>query len=319
MVCFDLPHGRNVALCTGDISYNVPGLFIHTELVIKLIQMIEKKFDYRLPIRYIYGAPLVRWNGGRLLLNKHIRPFQPDDVEKEIRSAKQYGMIPLITFSNLLLDIDDIHDRDCNCLLDIIRYYEGEVIIASDCLYEYISGKYPEIPIHASVIMTAQQETRDKNYYDLLSQKYAHYVVHPDDNFDRKLLNSIKKENAEILVNERCVFACPLRKRHYESISEEQFREVEGEKVHFSFLDSCSFIPEYKQYYTSRRNVSLSVAEVRDLARDGFTCFKIQGREGDLPIYFFDLMRYMLEESIAFPTSYITFMQYLKHYRGSLL
>ena len=64
----ELPKGKSAALCSEEVEYNVSGLFLCVDLLFKLFTMVEDKFEYRLPIKYIYGAPKVRWNGGRFIL-----------------------------------------------------------------------------------------------------------------------------------------------------------------------------------------------------------------------------------------------------------
>ncbi len=313
----NFPKGNRVALCENEVEYNVSGLFLCADLVYKMIEMVNEKYDYRLPIKYMYGSPKVRWNGGRVLLKANDNSLDREIIEKEFEKAVEHKIIPLLTFSNTLLKEEDLHDDQCNCLLEIANEYEAQIIVSSEILERYIREKYPEMKIHASVIKTAFQEKRDCDYYDGLSRDYFSYVVHPDDNFDIGLLEKIEKRNAEIILNERCYYDCKIRKSHYESISREQLMLANNNYKHERFVDNCSAIPEIKQLAGNKRNVSLTVKEMCKMSEMGFKTFKIQGRTDSLYVYFFDLMRYTLENDMIFPNAYTTFLgcidEYLKN------
>ena len=71
------------------------------------------------------------------------------------------------------------------------------------------------------------------------------------------------------------------------------------------------FIPEYKQANSPFRNTSLTLSEVEVIYNLGYRQFKLQGRTDGLYVYFFDLMRYMLEPNIVFPHLYPIFSFYI--------
>lgn len=306
----DFPKGLNASATGNCVEYNVAGLYLCTDLIFQMIEMVQDKFDYTLPIKYIYGSPQVRWNGGRTLLKKDIN-FSEQVVENEVKKVVSKGIVPLFTFSNSEISEMDLEDKQCNLVLNIINEYDAEVIVTSELLEKYIREKYPDIKIHASVIKTAFESIRNVEYYNSLAQKYENYVIHPDDNFNYKLLALIKKKNAEIILNERCNYRCRLRSKHYESISREQVMVAKNKYQNERFIDKCSAIPEHKQISTKVRNVSLTVSEMKAISQLGFRLFKIQGRTDNLYVYFFDLMRYMLEGEIVFPTAYTIFSEYI--------
>lgn len=309
-----LPKGKSVALCSEDVEYNISGLFLCIDLLFKLFTMVEDKFEYRLPIKYIYGAPKARWNGGRFISKLSYDDFDIKDIENELKQVLAHEIIPLFTFSNTLLKAEDLKDKRCNQILELINEYEAQVIVASELLRCYIQEKYPSIEIHASVITTAFEKKRSTDYYEMLSQKYSNFVIHPDDNFNYDLLQNVRKENAEIIINERCNYLCKIRSDHYQSISREQVMQANGDYKYERFLDTCSAMPEIKQLSSKRRNISLTIDEVKKIAAMGFRMFKIQGRTDNLYVYFFDLLRYTLENSLAFPTAYTIFSHCIEEY-----
>lgn len=309
-----LPSGNGAALLEKAV-FNVPGIFLFSQLIYQMIDIVYDKTGFRVPIKYIYGAPQLRWNNGRLILNNYNNDYSIQKIEKEIFDAKEKQIVPLLTFSNLFINSNDLKDEKCNQVLKILNDVKGGVIVASDVLKKYIMEKYPQISLHASVILTTLENDRNIDYYDSLSKKYQYYVVHPDDNFNSELLAGIPKKNAEIIVNERCFFNCKIRKNHYEAISKEQIAQADNNYSNSKFLDSCKAIPEKKQSFTNKRNVSLTKREMIDIYNMGYRLFKLQGRTDDLYVFFFDLLRYTLDNEIVFPTIYPIFSYYIEKFK----
>ena len=157
------------------------------------------------------------------------------------------------------------------------------------------------------VVCTALNENRTSAYYEMLSRNYDKFVVHPDDLYRSSLLKQIPKRNSEILINERCGLNCKMRRQHYESISREQRSCINGNFKYEHFLDKCSMIPESKQLYLKDNNISCTVDELGNILRYGFRYVKLQGRVDNLYTTFFDIIRYTLDNTIAFPHLYPIF------------
>lgn len=307
----NLPQGISAAAFPNAI-YNIPGLFQFSPLIYRYLDLAEKRFGFRIPIKYLYGAPPIKWNGGRLLLRQEV-PALPV-IENEIRDTASKGIIPLVTFSNALLSESDLGDPLCNGILRSLEEVSGGAIVSSDMLLRYIQERHPDIRIHASVIMCAAEQNRTAAYYQELSSQYDHYVVHPDDLFNIGLMREIPCRNAELLINERCFRGCSIRREHYMSISREQINRADGTAIDEKFLDHCAALPERKQLNSKRRNISLSLIETRQLLDLGFGTIKLQGRTDTLPVFFFDLMRYTLESETAFPVMFPAFFYEIQDY-----
>lgn len=306
-----LPQGALV-LAFPDAFYNVPGLFQFAKLVYLYLDYAKSKFGIHIPIKYLYGAPSVKWNSGRLVLNQSATSL--GKIEEEICEATSKGIIPLVTFSNPLLSETDLEDPLCNDILELLDREHGGVIISSKTLFDHVHKHYPKLRIHASVIMCAFERNRDAAYYQNLASQCEHYVVHPDDLFNIELLKNIPKENGELLANERCFRNCPIRTGHYKSISREQLSRSQGIILDERFLDHCKAIPEHKQLNSNCRNLSFSISEIRQLLDLGFKNIKIQGRTDSLFVVFFELMRYTLESEIAFPSMFTAFSYTIQDY-----
>lgn len=303
---------EKTALLFPLVSYNIPGLFQYSDIIYHLIEIVNDKFSVKLPIKYLYGSPNLKWNSGRLIKNQ--RDYSIDYIHKELIKALDYGIKPLITCSNQLITKEDLLDIKGNEVLKLINEINGSIIVVSPILKQYIQDKYKNIEIHASVIITSFYENRDIAFYEKLSKEYEFYVIHPDDNFDLQFLSTLPKNNAEIIINERCVFGCSQRKQHYESIAKEQMMSKSGYYADLKFLSKCNFIPEYKQEKTKFRNISLSIDELKKINELGFNSFKLQGRTDNPYVFLFDLLRYTLESQVAFPTVFPIMSFYLSKY-----
>ena len=299
-----LPQGPQAALMPGA-AYSVPGLFLYSSLVYQCLDQVEAKFGYRIPVRYLYGSPQARWNCGRPVIVDH--GYTMEDIQTELQGALDRGITPLLTFSMPRMTQRDLEDPLGNAVLDLVNRLGGGVIVSSPLLRDHIRANYPNIELHASVIMTSFEENRDEAYYESLARDYSRYVVHPDDNYDLDLLARLPKDRAEIMLNERCVRHCAQRGEHYLTNTQDQAVALEGTGQYTGFLRRCPFVPDYKQQTTPARNISLTGEEARALADLGFGLFKLQGRL-DIPYaFFFDFLRYTLENEVAFPAMYPPF------------
>lgn len=308
-----LPQGEAAALMPGA-SYSLPGLFLYSKLIYQCLDQVQDKFGYAIPVRYLYGSPKVLWNCGRLIITDN--HYTREEIYQELAGAKARGITPLLTFSAPVLSQEDLADPAGNAILSMADEVGGGVIVSTPLLRDYIRAKYPNIEVHASVIMTAFPEQRDESYYASLAREYDRFVVHPDDNFRLDLLEKIPKDRAEIILNERCVYQCHQRKEHYLSIVEDQAALIHGEGELTHFLDRCPNVPDFKQHASKARNISLTAEEAVRLRGLGFSLFKLQGRL-DIPyVFFFDFLRYALENQLSFPAEYPVFSfsirQYLK-------
>ena len=311
---FLLPQGEAAALMPRA-TYCIPGLFLYSGLVYQCLDQVEAKCGWRIPVKYLYGSPQVLWNGGRVLFKDH-GPTR-EAVERELRGAADRGITPLLTFSATSMTEEWLGDRRCNEIMEILNEVRGGVIVTDPMLRGYIEKHYPDVSIHLSVILTSftPKEERTAEYYRDLSRKGDGYVIHPDDNFDLDLLAQVPKENAVLLINERCGFGCPQRAEHFRSTTDDMVKIMAGDFEHLSrFLDRCPYTPDRKQAEMKERNETLSLAETVNLYDMGFRTFKLQGRM-DIPyVFFFDFLRFALEPEAAFPGVYPIFCYNIMEY-----
>ena len=58
----------------------------------------------------------------------------------------------------------------------------------------------------------------------------------------------------------------------------------------------------------------MSISETRKFLNLGFRTIKLQGRTDDPIVFFFDLMRYTLEQEVAFPAMFPAFFYEIQEY-----
>ncbi|MBR0096826.1 MAG: hypothetical protein IJP88_06565, partial [Synergistaceae bacterium] len=82
------------------MRYNLPGLFLFSELIYKYLEIVKSKFDLNINIKYLYGSPICKWNGGRIVFKHNLEFNKIENAEREIFEAASHNITPVITFSN---------------------------------------------------------------------------------------------------------------------------------------------------------------------------------------------------------------------------
>lgn len=301
----------NNALIFNDVFFDVAGLFSNSRLIILAIDVVRDKFGVDLPITSIYGCMPVVWNGGRLLFSGK---FAESEIRAEFELLKRYGIIPAVTFTNCFVDNTCLLDVTCNRILVLLDEFDGIVVLSNRLLEEYVKQNHPKLSVYISAVRASIEDSAGNlEYYRKLASDGLRYVVSPDDNFNKPLLESLDKARSVIILNERCIYGCQNRKAHYESISREQISFCKNMYVYEDFLSKCGAVPEYKQRYSKIRNISLTLDEYRYLYNMGFRNFKLQGRTDSLYVFFFDMFRYMLEPMLAFSQIYPIMCSYIEN------
>ncbi|MGL5723611.1 hypothetical protein [Cetobacterium sp.] len=296
-----------------DSKFTIAGLFQFSDLILQIKKIVKNKLEVDLPIISLYGSPEVLWNGGRITFsNKKIDFFA---IKNEIKNLKKQKIKAIFTFTNHLLKIEDLTDEDSNKLLQIAEETSSSIIVASDILYNYIKKNYPNIELHSSAIKACCEKTNNiEEYYLKNLKRFKKIVLAPDDVFNEELLEVLPKKQIEILLNEKCKYRCEIRASHYDSISREQRARISNEYEDENFLDRCNYLPLKKQKNIKERNITLTIKEFENLYLKGFREFKIQGRTDNLYLYFFDLLRFTLDDEIAFPTIYSLVCEIIENY-----
>ena len=230
----------------------------------------------------------LRWNGGRIC-----EPKDTVDVATLLLMIKVYNKMGIkynFSFTNLLLEEEDLDDGYCNLLLEEISgpdYANNGVIVASEMLKKYIKNTYPSLKITHSV---CNGTSTLKDYNNATNDPDNDIVVlHPDFNHDLKFLSQLEnKEKYEIIINDYCAFGCPYRREHYNLLSKYALLQSRDPIIHrIEELDITRHSSPYSECIAVRngfnkdgRNV-LTFEDIDNLLDIGFRYFKLTGREYD--------------------------------------
>lgn len=282
-----------------DARFNVSGMFAFDDLVLDFIDLVRRTLDCRVPIVSLHGAPAVPWNAGRLVRD----PFDLRQFPARLEALAAMGLGCHLTFTNHLLAASDLQDPAGNFLLDCIarRPALNAVIVNSELLSQYIASRHPNLAQVASITKVVAEKGRGNvAYYKELGQRFWRYVVHPDDVHDRRVLDQLDREKAEIIINECCNRQCALRTRHYDLVAQAQ--KSRGRAASPPICLQPPDPPELASDTT--RTCELAHSEMKAIYDMGFRNFKLQGRAANFFIVAYDLAYYMLEPNFAAPNTY---------------
>jgi len=270
-----------------EVRFHLPGLRQNYPLNMLMVSLFESRPEYfreGARIASFFGEfPTSLWNGGR---PSNYDQCDGDFVRNVIKSVNAKGIPIRYTYTNMLLNQEDLKDPYCNFCMRAADNGMNEVIVFSPVLEKYIRENYPGYKIISSTC----KEIRDIGRVNEELKKDYHLVV-LDYNFNNRfeILETIgDKSRCEILVNAVCTPDCPRRGKHYENIAKNQRillknrrmprdRQIPLEPWHCEYGERNTIydIQDYRTY------VSPEAIWERYVPM-GFTNFKIEGRTANL-------------------------------------
>ncbi len=285
-----------------EAQWDVSGAFAKDAVLLRFHDFCREKLGY-VPFAVVHGAPLFRWNCGRVLSMLMRRSEEIDAAA----AAYIKRSIPVdLTFTNPGLKPADMSNVLGNRLLGTFAAHCNQkvrhaVIIGSDVLYEHVKKNYPQLSTVSSILRITCDGGRGKlGAYLRLAEKYDKVMIHPDDVFNLDLLEKLEdKDRYELILNEYCMRNCPMRAYHYTTMSEQAY-DIDGYDTSKFYKalerNGCRNLPA--MLTDPRVGVAaLTTPEIHRLYDMGFRKFKLQGRAhpNALPLIN-DLLRFMLPE-----------------------
>ena len=260
----------------GTVYYHLPGLFEFYELYRLFLPLFREHREYFYDwceIGSVYGAPAdCIWGGGRVECGEH----EPQEV---LALMREYGISARLTFSNSLLEGENLLDRKCNTLCALFEK-GGEVpngvIVHSDLLLDYLKRNYPGFYFVSS---TTKVLTEFEQLLGEVEREEFLYVV-PDFRlnkaFDKwNLLSDVQKDKVEFLCNECCWFDCKDRKHCYEAVSS----KVLGVNAPEHYCTAPDAGDGYRFSKAMTNPGFIGVEDIQNIYLPmGFSNFKIEGR-----------------------------------------
>lgn len=285
-----------------EVKFHLPGLrknYLINMMFVSLKQRNPEYFREGVAFGSFFGEfPTSLWNGGRVSRGDQC---SADYIKFVIKSLNDLGIPVRFTYTNCLIEEEDLRDPYCNFCLTMANNGMNGVIVVSPLLEDYVRKNYPKMTITASTcreIKTPEDVNRElKKDYKMLVLDY-----NMNNRFD--LLEQIEdKSRCEILINSACIPNCPRRGGHYRAVSADQkvitrnMRKPvdQWEPVHpwdcehargaqgnvYTIKDFCTYVsPEaiWEKYVPM-----------------GFTNFKIEGRSDDAFVVIEALTHYLIK------------------------
>lgn len=285
-----------------EVKFHLPGLrrnFPLNALFAGMLKGQPEFFREGVTIGSCFGEfPTSLWNGGR---NSRGDQCAPDYVQAVIKSLNSWGIPVRYTYTNMLLEEEDLEDPYCNFCLSAAHNGMNGVILVSPLLEEYVRKNYPKMKLTSS---TCKQIKGAEGVNEELQKGYDMVVLdyNMNNHFDG-LEKITDKGRCEILINAACEPNCPRRGAHYRHISANQkniaknLRLPREQQLPLKEWE-CQYACGAHQNVHTIREYSTYVSP-EDIWEKyvpmGFNNFKIEGRTDDLFVVLEAYCHYMIK------------------------
>ncbi len=232
----------------------------------------------------LYGCfPGCIMNGGRMLSGGRASYEQ---ISKTFDAIEEAGLGIRITFTNMLVRPEHFEDEYANTILRAARGRNARIIVWSDELGEYISGRY-----NLGLILSTTRELKGTDELNEMLRRYDMAVLDYNHNKDDAFLQQIAcPEKLEVLANEMCAPGCKVRQQHYLAESRSQ---MERKPVSFTCPGQYEMAGFTTQAVSSP--TILSNEDIRRLHKIyGISHFKLVGRKNDARFFYETYLYYLV-------------------------
>lgn len=289
-----------------EADWNISGAFGYDQLMFRFRDFFEKDFQTSLYAR-VSGAPPCRWNGERYAAGG-LMP--PQEVAKIVQGYTTNSIAVQATFTTVGLTKASLADPLGNAVLGMLDQSNmsgrNGVVVSEDVLARHVRNEHPGLKLIASEIKTAKEGGRDRaGHYRRLAEAYDLVTIHPEDNLDTALLESLEdKGRYEIIVNDPCWRGCSVRPAHDQLLSaiaqDPQNFETRGREQILIQEAGCNNLRE-QLFNPARRPLCLSSEELRRLYGMGYRHFRMLPVSGNPPYLFqFELAKWLLNHDPDF-------------------
>ncbi len=285
-----------------EVKFHLPGLRRNYPLNVMFIGLLKGHPEYfreGVTIASCFGEfPTSMWNGGR---NSRADQCTGDFINVVIKSLNDWGIPVRFTYTNMLLEAEDLKDPYCNYCLKAAHNGMNGVILVSPLLEEYVRENYPKMKITSS---TCKQIKGVEGVNAELKKGYDMVVLDYNMNNQFEELEKIEdKSRCEILINAACEPNCPRRGAHYKHISENQKNIVKnmslprGQQIPLKPWDCKYCVGTVQNVHTIKDfNTYVSPEDIWEkYVPMGFNNFKIEGRTDDIFVVIEAYCHYMIK------------------------
>lgn len=166
------------------LNWYFPNLFLFEDYTMA-VNDVANDLCIKNPLKYVYGIVRCKW---AFNYDSFIKIQDKKYINTFIERYKKIETIPILNFSKLNIQKEDLSDDYCNLMLDACVEVKGEVIVASELLFDYIKNKYPDIKITSSVNLPIYKFQKnidykvetELEYYNRLSEKFDKVIMRPE-------------------------------------------------------------------------------------------------------------------------------------------
>lgn len=286
-----------------DISWCIGSLFAHDGFVVDTLRVC-KELNENPNIDYVFGGIPCVMHGGR------IPPRDVNNMEDAFNIIDRYnkmGVSCRLTFSSMLLTDEDLSDSRSNELLERLNSNNKEykvdngVLVSMDGLAKYIKSNYKELTVISSLVKPSVEVglgNDNVDYYNKLFETYDRVTVNPFYVNDIEFLRGLENhDKVDFIVNHRCLPNCQIAGEHYivQLLLEKDVKNQDEDKLN-EHIKELKRIQDY--CYSVRKKyplagVSYSESEIDMLISEGFTNFRLEGRENDGKTFVRDMGDYI--------------------------
>ena len=279
------------------IRLNIGGAFAKKTQLVTYIFNNRHLLD-KFEITVFDGINNCPWNGGRIN-----RDIMYDDSIIDFYYRNKISIA--LTFTNPVIDLTC---ETGNHLLEKFHRTGNCIITVNDALREYVKTKYPKFKHTRSITSFGKIKIpmSDSNFdrYKKLEEQYDYIVPRMEHVFDDRFIE-LNMSKYEVMVNDTCVYGCPLYGEHFEKIAEqnrlyekpwhdanpEEMKKIEG--CWLPHFDPCIGHKPDIIKYGDNYGMDLTIGKIKRLMTAGVTNFKITGREMSITQYQNELNMYL--------------------------
>ena len=249
--------------------------------IIGLLRSNPELFYEDIDVGAVYGCfPGSIWNGGRCIGGTCTK----EDMIETIKMYNEGLKVPIrYTFTNCMLEEEDMHDRFCNLQLELATNECGNsVLVNSDTMLNHIREYNATIPDEEQFGIISSTTKRLLDTKDVLTEAFGdvYDIVALDYNFnnqdcllDYPLVN--KSCKFELLLNAYCQDNCPSRARHYKQLYIQQHEFLNNTP---EFGACCHISDDFYDVMNTRKSFITREDLYGKYKEAGYRHFKIEGR-----------------------------------------
>lgn len=254
----------------------ISGAFTHYDKILPMLVKYRSVIDFA-----VYdGIRECDWNGGRVNRNLY-------DTPKQKATLDALGVGIALAFSNPTIDLSDPVGNE---LLEHYHSEKNSVILQNPELLAYIREKFPKYECIFTITGHPAVIDDPVAYYAALEMEYDVIVPKLEHNMIIETFTP-NVEKYELLINDDCLYNCPLWKKHFDAISGQNTKRIRfldnkkaNMKIEECWLSRKVFDPDIgdtkaREEHGFLFGMSLEEDQIRDRINKGIFRLKISGRE----------------------------------------